>query len=407
MAATLRGVYRRRHPEGTPLYAVVNENLESFLDEYDHRLFERFGPLTDEARRALRDYTTCGVLQYGFARIRCDCCGEERLLAFSCQRRGFFPSCMQKRVEQFARFCLDEVVEDVAHRQFVFVVPRLVRPTLHKDGAMIGLLCRTMQQSLVEFYATGLGRPHARPGAICSVQRFGDRVNPHIHLHVLSTDGAFDEEGFHRLPLGREDVEYLGRGPIANDRLEYDAERGRVSVRSSKRRGGRRETVAVYDAHEFLALLCQQVPPPGCHLIRYYGWYSVRSRAKRRSEAADEGARPAIGLTAEPPSARARRKRWAELLRLVFEIDPLTCPTCGGEMRIVSFITLSQPEVITRRRPCGYRLCAPALDRPPALGAGPDGSAVPAQTPGGLTRRRAHPARPARQLRHHRHRRRP
>jgi len=29
---------------------------------------------------------------------------------------------------------------------------------------------------------------------------------------------------------------------------------------------------------------------------------------------------------------------WAEMIRKVYEIDPLICPKCGGTMRIVSFI---------------------------------------------------------------------
>jgi hypothetical protein len=30
-------------------------------------------------------------------------------------------------------------------------------------------------------------------------------------------------------------------------------------------------------------------------------------------------------------------RRWAELLRRIFEVDPLICPACGGRMRIVGF----------------------------------------------------------------------
>ena len=29
----------------------------------------------------------------------------------------------------------------------------------------------------------------------------------------------------------------------------------------------------------------------------------------------------------------------AELLRRIFEVDPLACPRCGQQMRIVAFIT--------------------------------------------------------------------
>ena len=36
---------------------------------------------------------------------------------------------------------------------------------------------------------------------------------------------------------------------------------------------------------------------------------------------------------------REARRRWAELLRRIYEVDPLTCPACGGMMRILAFIT--------------------------------------------------------------------
>jgi hypothetical protein len=45
-------------------------------------------------------------------------------------------------------------------------------------------------------------------------------------------------------------------------------------------------------------------------------------------------------LTSTPPARW--KKGWAELLQLVFEIS-LACPRCGGEMKIVSFITGAEP----------------------------------------------------------------
>jgi len=31
-------------------------------------------------------------------------------------------------------------------------------------------------------------------------------------------------------------------------------------------------------------------------------------------------------------------KGWAEMIRKVYEVDPLLCPQCGGEMKVISFI---------------------------------------------------------------------
>ncbi len=43
-----------------------------------------------------------------------------------------------------------------------------------------------------------------------------------------------------------------------------------------------------------------------------------------------------------PVPLREARRRWAELLRRIFEVDPLQCPRCGGAMRIVAFITAAR-----------------------------------------------------------------
>ena len=40
------------------------------------------------------------------------------------------------------------------------------------------------------------------------------------------------------------------------------------------------------------------------------------------------------------------KKRWSHFIRKVYEADPLTCPKCQGEMRIISFI--DQPDVIKK-----------------------------------------------------------
>jgi hypothetical protein len=45
-------------------------------------------------------------------------------------------------------------------------------------------------------------------------------------------------------------------------------------------------------------------------------------------------------------SVRYLKKRWSYFLRKVYETDPLICPKCQGEMRIISFI--DQPEVIKK-----------------------------------------------------------
>ena len=97
------------------------------------------------------------------------------------------------------------------------------------------------------------------------------------------------------------------------------------------------------EALEFLARVVSHVPNKGQVLQRYYGWYANRTRGIRRK--ADTNAPPSVvEAEAVPDAFRAARRRWAELLRRIFEVEPLRCPRCGHAMRIVACIT--QPPVI-------------------------------------------------------------
>ena len=46
----------------------------------------------------------------------------------------------------------------------------------------------------------------------------------------------------------------------------------------------------------------------------------------------------------DPPHVPS--KTWRELIKKILEVDPLTCPQCGSEMRIISLI--QDPDVIRR-----------------------------------------------------------
>lgn len=46
----------------------------------------------------LERFLACGDLHHGFARLYCDQCGRDYLLAYSCKTRYFCPSCHQQRI---------------------------------------------------------------------------------------------------------------------------------------------------------------------------------------------------------------------------------------------------------------------------------------------------------------------
>ena len=93
---------------------------------------------------------------------------------------------------------------------------------------------------------------------------------------------------------------------------------------------------------DFLAEFTQHIPPKGSHLIRYYGWYSNKSRGMRKKAEAEASAES----SSEEAAATGSSQSWAMLIKRVFEVDPLCCPECGGQMKVVSFIEPPQADVI-------------------------------------------------------------
>ena len=104
------------------------------------------------------------------------------------------------------------------------------------------------------------------------------------------------------------------------------------------------------DALEFVARVLAQIPEPRRHLVRYYGHYSNVARGKRKKTRQETEMARLDSAAAQPEpipgEVSSLRRRWAELIRRVYEIDPLVCPKCGSEMRVIGFIT--EPRVIRR-----------------------------------------------------------
>lgn len=82
-------------------------------------------------------------------------------------------------------------------------------------------------------------------------------------------------------------------------------------------------------------------------MIHYYGFYSNKSRGLRGQAQVPPGG-ATVPESAPTPSAKEARKRWAALIKQVYEVDPLVCPKCGGQMKIISFIDRHQREVIEK-----------------------------------------------------------
>ncbi len=62
--------------------------------------------LRKEIRTIMEAYLRCGIHQYGFSRLMCDDCGFERLVPFSCRKRGLCASCHTKTLAHWSEWLL-------------------------------------------------------------------------------------------------------------------------------------------------------------------------------------------------------------------------------------------------------------------------------------------------------------
>jgi Ribosomal protein S27E len=90
---------RARRPEETPLYQLVQKHLETFLAQVE---LESGAGLPDFVKEEFDAFLECGILAHGFLRLRCADCAHEKLIAFSCKRRGFCPACGARRMAETA-----------------------------------------------------------------------------------------------------------------------------------------------------------------------------------------------------------------------------------------------------------------------------------------------------------------
>ena len=107
------GRYQRHRPEQTLLYRIVDEYYPAFTAH----LAEQGRELPGYVQREFEDYLKCGRLEHGFLRVRCESCHAEHLVAFSCKRRGFCPSCGARRMAESAALLVDEVLPEQPMRQ--------------------------------------------------------------------------------------------------------------------------------------------------------------------------------------------------------------------------------------------------------------------------------------------------
>jgi len=147
-------------------------------------------------RKEFDEYLKCGRLEYGFLRLRCDTCQADRLLAFSCKRRGFCPSCGARRMAESAALLVDEILPHQPMRQWVLSVPFQLRFLFASQPAIMGKALGIVYRAICTYITkkAGYSKTTAHTGAVTLIQRFGSALNLNVHLHMLFLDGVYVDD---------------------------------------------------------------------------------------------------------------------------------------------------------------------------------------------------------------------
>jgi hypothetical protein len=193
-ASAALGVYKPRRPRASPLFPLVSDHRHRLQTVYDDRFARAYGPWRPVVAPVADQFLACGVLDHGFARIRCDACTHEYLLAFSCKCRDFCPSCHAKRLAIWTQWLDTTLLAPVPHRHVVLTIPKRLRAygLYHR---LLGEIARVAAHTVTAAIRTLTGERDLAVGIVACVQTHGSRANGHPHRHLLVTDGGFRQDG--------------------------------------------------------------------------------------------------------------------------------------------------------------------------------------------------------------------
>ncbi len=383
-------VYHPRKPENSPLWKLLNDYYHSFEQHYEEKFEKHYGFFRPVISEVVNEYLRCGDLKEGFARVRCPDCGHEYLLAFSCKGRWFCPCCHAKKVIQFGELLKNTILYPIPHRQYVFSIPIMLRVYFKHERELLSKLCRCAYESLLIFLRNAIGLTEGVPGVVMSIQTFGDYPDRfHPHLHCIVSNGIFKDNGtFYVMPKtdlkpleeifrgkvfrmlkkekkitdeiinnlmswrhsgfsvhngvriardddeGREKIaQYIIRNTFSEEKLTYNEETSSVIYQSGMTHGKNKKNFEVYTADDFIAAITQHIPEKSFQMVRYYGWYSNKSRGMRLKQGiprpGDESVAKSENVEIKDVSdyqpKRIPSKTWRECIKQIWEVDPLLC----------------------------------------------------------------------------------
>lgn len=323
----------------------------------------------------------CRKPQNGYKVYQCPKCGTKKYVPFTCKSR-LCTSCGAKAANEWAEKINHKLLK-VPHRHVVFTIPETLRE-LFKNQDYQKILFQaskvTMEDMIKFSNKRSKKKIKLKIGMIQVLHTYGADTKHNPHVHSIVTEGGFDrkknwihvnfiryggwrrkwqyelltrlkkemprcketndfiDRNFKKYPNGfviygkrrfekREGwnmARYIGRyvkhPPIAESRITaYDGKQVTFWYKDTKTK---RTITVTMDKFEFVRTLLSHIPEKNFKIVRYCGIYSRRGYKHRQTEFSEEEAKLVI-------------RSWRDEIKRVFHHDPLLCPNCNTEMKLV------------------------------------------------------------------------
>lgn len=91
---------------------------------------------------------------------------------------------------------------------------------------------------------------------------------------------------------------------------------------------------------EFLDRIAAFIPIPRQHRRHYHGVFAPNSPLRKNVMACAKG--ESLNITSLHQTVEKTKRAtldWAQLIKRIYEIDPLICSKCGKRIKIIGFVT--------------------------------------------------------------------
>jgi hypothetical protein len=138
--------------------------------------------------KEFEEYLGCGRLDRGCLRLVCRDCGYSELVAFSCKKRGFCPSCIGRRMADVAVHLEERVLPRVPIRHWICSLPWGLRALLGYDRKLCSEVVSAFMKEVDRSLRWRAKREHgltsmsqAFTGAVVAVQRTDSALRLNAH----------------------------------------------------------------------------------------------------------------------------------------------------------------------------------------------------------------------------------